>query len=159
MGANVAPVWSHTNPRMKVLVISDRFCRLQGKPGSRMLNSLLSRYHEIRSGYAIGKPHLKGIATGHAGCEHLIFPQLPSPSVAKTISTALTVGKNEDWGLAASRLLTIAGIEATQAEVTSLLERLSEQNIQAVCNTEKRNQVLRLDITDPVVQRAILRNQ
>ena len=82
-----------------------------------MLNLLLSRYHQIKGDSSAGEAHPKREGTEYGHCEPLIFPHLPSPPVAKIISTALTVHKDEDWAQAATRLLTIAGIETNQVEV------------------------------------------
>jgi len=124
-----------------------------------MLNLLINRYHEIKGDSAVSGPQMKGASAENSGCEPFVFPHLPSPPVAKLISTALTVSKDEDWALAASRLLRVAGNEANQAEVNALVQRLFEQNMPLVRNSEKNSQILRLDITDPVVQLAIMRNQ
>jgi hypothetical protein len=124
-----------------------------------MLNLLLSRYHQIKGDSSAGEAHPKREGTEYGHCEPLIFPHLPSPPVAKIISTALTVHKDEDWAQAATRLLTIAGIETNQVEVSALIKRLFEQNMPTECNSEKCSQILRLDITDPVVQQAIMRIQ
>ena len=89
-----------------------------------MLNLLLSRYHEIKGDSAASGPHMKGGSAETSGCEPFVFPHLPSPPVAKLISTALTVSKDEDWAMAASRLLKVAGTEANQAEVNALVQRI-----------------------------------